>query len=374
MDRYMSQIRKAVEQAGQRITVYNWNETLGNKTVVAFGTGKFFADTHERLFRMVDVKFVCDNDPSKWGKEFFGKKCISPEEMAGIENVFVIIVLGNCREVMEQLKDRGIPSIHISEMHFSYYEKGKDVTWLNDAMPQIEEALQLFKDEESKDIFTKVFCNKIYVSETETPYHTFARGGEYFDNGLWTLGDDEYFVDGGAYIGDTVEDFLNQTKGKFGKVYSFEYEVCNYRKLNENMDRFEPEIRAKIETYQIGIWNDREESWCDYFGESDGTQILKPGEKTETAEKCLLDKLDDVLAGEKVTVLKLDIEGAEIQGLTGSEKILREQKPKLAVCLYHRPEDLWEIPLTIKKLNPKYEMLIRHHGSQNFTDTVLYAV
>ena len=74
------------------------------KVVVAFGLGKFFRDTYERLFQMVDVKYVCDNDSTKWGKEFYGKKCISPSELSQIENVFVIIVMGDCRSVMKQLQ------------------------------------------------------------------------------------------------------------------------------------------------------------------------------------------------------------------------------------------------------------------------------
>lgn len=95
--------------------------------------------------------------------------------------------------------------------------------------------------------------------------------------------------------------------------------------------------------------------------------------KGPNAEQCLLDKLDDVLSDKKVTVLKMDIEGAEVQGLNGAKNIIISQKPKLAICLYHTPEHLWEIPLLIHEMRPDYKMIIRHHSVQNYTDTVLYA-
>ncbi|MEZ3464298.1 MAG: FkbM family methyltransferase [Lachnospiraceae bacterium] len=378
LENYMDIIKEAISYAEKEgiVTAYNWNETLKEKVVVAFGLGKFFRDTYERLFQMVDVKYVCDNDSTKWGKEFYGKKCISPSELSQIENVFVIIVMGDCRSVMKQLQTTpggGIISAHISELHFSNYEKGKSCDWLENALSKIEYAIALLHDEESKDIFTKVFCNKIYLSSTNTPYQMFSSEGEYFDNGCWTLGENEYFVDGGAYIGDTVTEFVEYTKGAFGAVYSFEYEAVNYKRLSHNMKKFPQGIQEKIETFQCGIWDKRETGWCEYLGESDGTQLMTEDCKGPNAEQCLLDKLDDVLSDKKVTVLKMDIEGAEVQGLNGAKNIIISQKPKLAICLYHTPEHLWEIPLLIHEMRPDYKMIIRHHSVQNYTDTVLYA-
>lgn len=371
---YVKMIQEAIAYAkiSGNVTAYNWNETLKEKVVVAFGLGKFFQDTYERLFQMVNIQYVCDNDRTKWGEYFHGKKCISPAELSQIENVFVIIVLGDCRPVMKQLQSMGISSIHISEIYFSDYEKGISCEWLENALPNIEKALEVLQDEESREVFTKVFCNKLYLSHTEFPYQTFTSEGMYFENGCWALGSEEYFVDGGAYIGDTVAEFIEHTKGEFGAVYSFEYEAGNYRELCENIKKYPQGIQKKIETFPCGIWDKEETGWCEYLGESDGTQLMKE-DKSSKAELCQLNKLDDLLKDRKVTVLKLDIEGAEIQGLHGAESIIVNQKPKLAICLYHTPEHLWEIPLLIHKMRPDYKMNIRHHRNQNYTDTVLYA-
>ncbi len=66
---YMEKIDEAISYAEKKkhVTAYNWNEALKNKTVVAFGLGKFMEDTHERLFRMIDIKYLSDNNKYLWG-------------------------------------------------------------------------------------------------------------------------------------------------------------------------------------------------------------------------------------------------------------------------------------------------------------------
>ena len=70
--------------------------------------------------------------------------------------------------------------------------------------------------------------------------------------------------------------------------------------------------------------------------------------------------------------IKLDIEGKEKEVLMDIEEYIAEQMPDLAICIYHKVEDLWEIPMMIKKINPKYKIYIRHH-SNYYTETVCYA-
>ena len=76
---------------------------------------------------------------------------------------------------------------------------------------------------------------------------------------------------------------------------------------------------------------------------------------------------------DKITMIKMDIEGSELEALKGAKKTIQRDKPKLAICIYHKPEDMADIPLYIKELVPEYKLYIRHHS--NFaTETVLYAV
>ena len=69
----------------------------------------------------------------------------------------------------------------------------------------------------------------------------------------------------------------------------------------------------------------------------------------------------------------MDIEGAEMEALKGAESIIKSQKPKLAICVYHKEQDMTEIPIFIKKLVPEYKLFMRHY-SNDAGETVLYAV
>lgn len=77
--------------------------------------------------------------------------------------------------------------------------------------------------------------------------------------------------------------------------------------------------------------------------------------------------------GDKVTFIKMDVEGSELESLKGAKNTILRDKPKLAICIYHKPEDMVTIPLYIKELVPEYKLYVRHH-SNSWAETVLYAV
>jgi FkbM family methyltransferase len=84
--------------------------------------------------------------------------------------------------------------------------------------------------------------------------------------------------------------------------------------------------------------------------------------------------LDDYAARQdrRVDFIKMDIEGAEMQTLAGAANVIREQKPRLAISGYHKPEDLWEIPAKLHELNPAYELTFGHHTPIHW-ESVFYA-
>ena len=84
--------------------------------------------------------------------------------------------------------------------------------------------------------------------------------------------------------------------------------------------------------------------------------------------------IDRVVAEEdKVTFIKMDVEGAELESLKGAKETILRNKPKLAICIYHKPDDLIDIPLYINELVPEYKLYIRHHSNDR-GETALYAV
>ncbi len=84
--------------------------------------------------------------------------------------------------------------------------------------------------------------------------------------------------------------------------------------------------------------------------------------------------IDAVLEGRPASFIKMDVEGAELRALHGAAATIRNHRPALAVCVYHKPEDLVTIPRFIKKLHPDYRLYIRGHSTLVTNELVLYAV
>lgn len=217
-------------------------------------------------------------------------------------------------------------------------------------------------DEESKtafDLFIEQRCSLIYRKPC-------SNKTEYFDDDIVTLEEDEVFVDCGAYDGDTVRSFINCMKAagisKYEKIYAFEADVKNCQKCAENLSQFE-----NIEVISKGVY-DKD---CELFFDETGTMGSAINENSTF--KIEATSIDEAVSGRKVTFIKMDIEGAELKALQGAEETIRRYRPKLAVCVYHKAEDLITIPQYIKNLDPTYRLYLRSYWESGF-DTILYAV
>ena len=82
--------------------------------------------------------------------------------------------------------------------------------------------------------------------------------------------------------------------------------------------------------------------------------------------------LDEIVKDENITFIKMDIEGSELKALEGARNTIIRNKPKLAICIYHKPEDIIEVPFYLLSLVPEYKFYIRHYSSCLW-ETVLYA-
>ncbi|MDA0067582.1 FkbM family methyltransferase [Brachyspira hyodysenteriae] len=93
--------------------------------------------------------------------------------------------------------------------------------------------------------------------------------------------------------------------------------------------------------------------------------------KNSTENQIIINTIDNYLNGEPITFLKADVEGEELNMLKGASETIKKYKPKMAISVYHKPNDLITIPQYIKKIVPEYRLALRHH-SITFTETVLY--
>ena len=84
--------------------------------------------------------------------------------------------------------------------------------------------------------------------------------------------------------------------------------------------------------------------------------------------------IDDVVNMNGAPVyLKFDVEGAEWEALKGCEKLLARARPLMAISAYHRPDDLWQLPLYIDSLGLGCRFYLRTQGEDGM-DVICYAI
>jgi len=170
----------------------------------------------------------------------------------------------------------------------------------------------------------------------------------------------ESFVDCGCCDGQTSKLFAKWCNGNYSNIWAFEPDLDNYLVCKEQLDL------PNCKLYNLGTF-DRETTVKFKGGFCGGSKISSEGDNEIRTVK-----LDDIIRGEKITFIKMDVEGAEFNSLQGAEQIIRTQKPKLAICIYHKAEDIISIPKLILEYNPSYKLKIRHYGISP-VETVLYA-
>lgn len=191
-----------------------------------------------------------------------------------------------------------------------------------------------------------------------------TEGSAYFDlKELLPLKENEVFVDGGCYDGFTTKAFFQWSGGK-GYAYCFEIDEENRKVIQNNLPAGGYEILPKA------MWSEKRTlslSAAGNFASSVTDYIQEDSVCIEA------DTIDALLQDKKVTYIKMDIEGAELEAIKGAEKVIREQGPRLAVSIYHKPEDIFQIPKLLHAYNKDYRFYLRHY-SFSYYDTVLYAV
>ena len=175
--------------------------------------------------------------------------------------------------------------------------------------------------------------------------------------------DDEIIIDAGSYDAATAIHFLEWGKGKVKKVYTFEFDPENAVKCEKNIKPY----ADKITLVKKGTW-DRDEVMR--VG-TDGTGSSRVSNAGDT--EVYLTTIDSVVQDERVTFIKMDVEGAELKSLMGARNTIIKNHPRLAICVYHKDSDLYEIPGYILSIVPEYKFYLRHYCSSGACETVLYA-
>lgn len=193
-----------------------------------------------------------------------------------------------------------------------------------------------------------------------------TEGAVYFDlEELLPCRRPEIFVDAGCFDGFTTRQFFEWCGGK-GYSYCLEPDAGNIALIRKNLgDNRDMEIIDKA------LWSATTELSIDAKGNCATSVTASNGQYGQKRIGAVA--LDDIMLDKGVTFIKMDIEGAEVEALHGAARTISEQKPRLAVSIYHKPDDIWTIPRVILSCNPDYKFYVRHYSFSDY-DTVLYAI
>lgn len=219
--------------------------------------------------------------------------------------------------------------------------------------------LGVLSDSWSRSLLARIILYR-YTWDLSLSQGIKSPGTQYF-NDLMEMGEQELFVDAGGYDGDTLRDFLQATGDKFVSYAYFEPEEQAFRKVKEE---YGSDVR--ISFYQQGLSDEIGTLRFDTSGGGDQSHVAEDG--AQVISTTTLDAL-----GIKPTFVKMDIEGAECAALDGAEATLRQYLPKLAICIYHKPDDLAEVYRRLRAYG--YERVYLRAGADSLDyEMVMYAL
>jgi len=340
---------------------------LINKTAI-YGVG-VFGRIFQKYLNNVDF-FIDDYTSEKFIKN---KPVISLEKIPKDTKIY-ISPLQYSFKIEQDLKKKGFINIvnftnSIKTIPNILEEISKtNYLWLtpsckNIDVESIKKVSKLLVDTKSKDILKgivnlrKTFDTKYYIDPSDTEY--FPSDVPILDN-LRQVN----FIDCGAYIGDTIEELVNQNID-IGYTISFEPDSKNLVSLEHTLNKLN--LNNNI-VYPAGVYN---KNTILKFANNGIDSSASFDEKSSIQVPVV--SLDTVILNSNPNFIKMDIEGAEKEALLGAKNTIQKYKPNLAICLYHKEEDLWELPLLINNIEPSYDMYIRVHEDLCLS-TVLYCI
>ena len=282
---------------------------------------------------------------------------------------FVIIACHEKYGIREKLTSRNIPCAQLQSEPLSLVEYPEDTRLLMDQKrADIESVFGQLSDKKSKEVYLHtVNCRRNFAPEHVTALEQLCNWNQYFGNDIVPYIQGDTVIDCGAYTGDTLETFLNAPNCRCQSYFALEPTPEYFSAIVNYVQ--DHKLQKQVRPLQIAVW-DRCEDLSFLASADTGNAVAYKGGITVHA-----DTIDHILSGHhgKVNFIKMDIEGSEVHALRGAKEVICRDHPVLAICIYHRVPDLWEIPLLILSMYGGYRLYVRHH-SKGIGETVLYAI
>lgn len=328
-----------------------------------------------------------DGAPEKWGTVCLGLDVVPPQELTGRfgVNILVLVCINTdgqtyCRSFDEALREGGHSGVH-QRLHdcgcanvvdyialrrcFALFRGDNtgnlpscpDVDCLWEHRERIGQVYEKLADRQSREIYANILTFRLFGEGPEIP--TLAQEEKYFPKELFTPSPEEHFVDCGAFDGQTLRDLLALTGNQIRAYYGLEPDPANFQRLERFTGQLpEEELRGKVELSPCAAWS--VEGEIPLYALHGPGSFAAPYGGTRVAATTI----DRLLDGRRATAIKMNIEGSELDALTGARETIRRWRPRLMVAGYHKTWDFWEVPELM--LEAGYAVYLRsymHHLS-----------
>ena len=308
------------------------------------------------------------------GHLFHGKRVLSyseAKEKYGSENMIILLSFASSLpDVMEniyrissecELYAPDVPVCGDNLFNYEFYAENKE---------KFDQTEALLCDERSKEVFRSVVSYKLsgdigYLKDSCSDFSEVYRllGAERF----------ERIADLGAYNGDTLRE-ITPFAPRLIEAIAFEPDRRNHKKLSEYAETVE---EFRITPLKLAAWSNRATLCFDGSGNRNSS-LISGAQMSVTKQPKIVeaeaDSLDNILDGKEIDYIKYDVEGSEREAILGSLKTIEKHRPALLISLYHRSEDLFDLPLMIHERFPDYQFFMRRRQYIPAWDTVLIAV
>ena len=338
------------------------NLFLSKKSVPRYVLGR--NEYAASIAEFIDVNGFIDEFTSE--SSYLGKPIVSLNDLPKESMIVSSVVLGrplialnklrmndlNCLDYFAFFKYSGLGLKEIEVLH-----EGKEDIEVN--RDKYEWVYNRLKDETSKYVLENLLNFRFSSDLNFMNGFEHAPDRQYFEDFL-NLKSGKVFVDGGGFDGQTTINLIKRCPD-YRSIYFFEPDPKNVDIARNNLSKYQ-----YIDFYTLGMAESKK-TLCFGSGEGAASKICETGDI-----KIQVDALDNLI-NEPISFIKMDIEGSEAIALEGAEKHIINDHPKLAICCYHKFDDIWKIPEQILAIRDDYSIYLRHY-TEGTTETVMYFI
>jgi len=349
----------------------------GNRLVL-FGAGNLGRKVLQCVRSIgVEPLAFADNSQSKWGSHVDGVPVLSPKDAAaryGASATFLVTIwsLGHfypeSRAMLEGMGCTRVESTASLRWKFAgrlLPDFCQDLPHkLYEQAAEVRKAASLWADDCSRrEYLNHVKWRALGELDALGPP---VKEESYFLDSLYRIKDHEVFVDCGAYTGDTAEQVIRRNPA-FSRIVAIEADPENFDRLTKWIGTLEAPVASRIDALNVAVGAKRGQLRFQAGG-GEGAKLAAEG---NVVVECV--PIDDLATEAGPTFIKMDIEGAELDALEGARRSIQTHRPILSICVYHKQDDLWRIPLFIHTLVEDYRLFLRPHDVDGW-QLVCYAV